>query len=291
MLMTMIQLPKRVIRFYGNVQYALGCIALKQITFLHMDKLNDPFDPYYYFETSFNEDYQEIVNFIQQNYKNHLLDFKQTLPKENWERAVNGMQEHLNNILINTYIFSTIEVIEEKHPKDNLYMWSHYGYGHRGVAIEFNTHLLAKSVLEQMKKQGATMNDLNGVWSKIIYQKEPPKITCEHIVHYVMDWDKTKLEKIMTQRFSSKSIIWETEKEWRLIWRNDETKLKILRLDLVDEAIATVYLGYRIADNFEDDIVFEMRRNFPKAEIFKAQKAKGKFGLEFERIAVAGDRN
>ncbi len=34
-------------RFYGNVQYALECIALKQITFLHIDKLNDPFDPYY----------------------------------------------------------------------------------------------------------------------------------------------------------------------------------------------------------------------------------------------------
>lgn len=81
-------------------------------------------------------------------------------------------------------------------------------------------------------------------------------------------------------------MIWESEKEWRLIWKNDETKLNILRLDLIDGSITAVYLGCRIADNFKDDIIFEMNLNFPKAEIFMARKAKGKFALEFERIAL-----
>ena len=76
----------------------LECVALKQITFLHVDKLNDPFDPYFFFETDFNEDYQEILGFIQKNYANNLVEFKQTLPRENWKRAVRSMQEHLNNI-------------------------------------------------------------------------------------------------------------------------------------------------------------------------------------------------
>lgn len=163
--------PNQVMRFYGNVQYALECIALKQITFLHIDKLNDPFDPYFYFETDFNDDYQEIINFIQHNNKNDLLNFKQTLPEEKWERALKGMREYLYNTLNNICVFSTIEIFEEKHPKDNLYMWSHYGYGHRGVAIEFNTYLLAKAVLSSMKNQKGATNNVNEVWSKIDYQR------------------------------------------------------------------------------------------------------------------------
>jgi hypothetical protein len=286
--MTMTQPPQRVMRFYGNVQYALEPIAFKQITFLHIDKLNDPFDPYYYFET---EDYQEIINYIQQHHANKLIDFKQILPKENWERAVKQIKEYLDWSSNNTFVLSTIEINEDKNPKDDLYMWSHYGNGHRGAAIEFDTTLLAKAVLEQMKKQHDTTNDINDVWSKIDYKKEPPKITCEQIVHYVMDLDKTKLEEVMVQRFSSKSVVWETEQEWRLMWRNDETRIKILKLDLMDDTIYAAYLGCRIADNIKDDFIFETKRHFPKAKIFKARKAKGKFALDFERIALPANAN
>lgn len=284
----MTQQPQRLMRFYGNVQYALESIALKQITFLHIDKLNDPFDPYYYFET---EDYHDIINYVQQHHAKNLIYFTQTLPKENWERAVKQIQEHLNWNSNNTFVFSTIEINEDKNPKDNLYMWSHYGNGHRGAAIEFDTSLLAKAVLKQIKKQDGITNDINEVWSKIDYKKEPTKITCEQIVHYVMDWDKTKLEKVMKQRLSSKSVVWETEQEWRLMWRNDETRLKILKLDLTDDTISAVYLGCRIADNIKDDFIFETKRHFPKAEIFKARKAKGKFALDFERIALPANAN
>lgn len=170
-------------------------------------------------------------------------------------------------------------------------MWSHYGNGHRGVAIKFNTHLLATAFFELLKKADDTTTDINSVWNEIIYQNEPQKITCEHIVHFIMDWDKTKLYKIMKQRLSSKSMLWETEKEWRLMWRNDETKLKILRLDLLDDTIIAIYLGCHIPDNIKDDFVFETKRHFPKAKIFKARMAKGKFALDFEQIAGPANSN
>lgn len=89
----------------------------------------------------------------------------------------------------------------------------------------------------------------------------------------------------MGLRLSSKSKGWEIEKEWRLMWRNDETRLKVLRLDLLDDTITAVYLGCRIADNIKDDFIFETKRHFPKAGIFKGREAKGKFALDFERIA------
>ena len=93
------------------------------------------------------------------------------------------------------------------------------------------------------------------------------------------------IEKIMNEIFSSKSMIWEAEKEWRLMWRNDETKLKFLRLNLLDESVVAIYLGCNIDSKAKSDFIFEITRNFPKAKIFKAKKEKGKFGLDFEQIA------
>ena len=146
------QIPKRVLRFYGNPQYALEDIERKQITFLHKDKLNDPFDPYYYFETDFNEDYQEIINYVKQNHPNNLENFRKTMPQAEFVRRIKIIIEELDRRSKRTFIFSTIDISEDNHQKDNLYMWSHYADGHRGVALEFDTQLLTKTALEQMKK-------------------------------------------------------------------------------------------------------------------------------------------
>ena len=37
--------PAAVTRFYGKVDYALDVIRNKQIAFVHVSLLNDPFDP------------------------------------------------------------------------------------------------------------------------------------------------------------------------------------------------------------------------------------------------------
>jgi hypothetical protein len=290
----MTQLPKYVVHFYREIEYALQCIAFKQITFLHREKLNDPFDLYYRFETDFDEDYETLINYVKQHHANYFQEFKQILPKENWESALMGMEKYLMNVRNNIFIFSSSETSEDNHVRNNLYMWSHYGNGHRGVAIQFDTFLLANAVLQQQEKLGCPKMTINDLWSKINYHDDLPDITCEHIFQYVMNSYNNELRKIMDIRFSSKSIGWEMEKEWRLIWLNDETKLKILRLNLLDGSVTAIYLGcnYPLGiDYMNDAIIFEARRHFPKAEIFKMKKKKGKFALEFEQIVVPADRN
>jgi len=47
--------PQQVTRFYGTVNYAMDVIKNKQIAFVHASMLNDPFDPYCFFETDFEE--------------------------------------------------------------------------------------------------------------------------------------------------------------------------------------------------------------------------------------------
>jgi hypothetical protein len=60
----MTAVPRSVVRFYGNTQYAAESIGFKEITFLHLDKLNDPFDPYFFFETDFSDSYSNLVDYV-----------------------------------------------------------------------------------------------------------------------------------------------------------------------------------------------------------------------------------
>jgi len=97
-------------------------------------------------------------------------------------------------------------------------------------------------------------------------------------------WLKTELGGIIQRISFSKSIGWKIENEWRLARTNNETTLKIQKIDLLDETITGVYLGCRISDNVKSDVIFETRHRFPNARIFVARKVKGDFSLEFEQL-------
>ncbi|MCX5712935.1 MAG: DUF2971 domain-containing protein [Candidatus Omnitrophica bacterium] len=233
--------PRHVIRFYSNLQYALESIGFKEMTFLHPDKLNDPFDPPFYFVTDFNKDYQALINYVRQHHSRDLQLFNDCFPKESWEKFVPDIEKYFNECRNHGFIFSTCEITNEEHPKDSLYMWSHYGCGHRGVAIEFDTALLARPVLKSLGIHGTEP------WVKIRYRSELPKITCESFFQTVKavindeSLDRTALFKITELTLSSKSIVWKKEKEWRLILANYETKLKVLKLGLEDDTITALY--------------------------------------------------
>ncbi len=244
--------PQHLMRFYGNCQYALESIAFKQITFLHIGKLNDPFDSNFSFDTDFEADYQTLLNYVQKHHAKDIQKFKERLPKRNWQQVLEDMDRFFNNQRNSTFIFSTSEISDEIHPENNLHMWGHYGNGHRGVAIEFDTSLLIKSVLE--KNPGGEKIDENKILFKIDYRKEIPKISCEHIFDYVVNAipkfkenssKEPKLAGILKERTSSKHINWIEEKEWRLMSQNVETMLKIQRFDLLADTITAVYLGFR----------------------------------------------
>jgi len=105
---------------------------------------------------------------------------------------------------------------------------------------------------------------------------------------------QTELAKTIRERLSLKSMVWEVEKEWRLMKQNDETKLKFQKVDLLDDTVTALYLGlhYKLIDDYKnDDFIFETQRNFPRAEMFKGKKRKGKFALDFERIAMPNNTN
>jgi len=288
--MCMHEMPQHVIRFYGNTDYALECIALKQITFVHVEKLNDPFDPVLDYATDFNGNYAALLSHVYKHHSSQLAFFKERLPEQNWKKIVAGLSNFETDIRAKLFVFSTCAVREESHPRDSLYMWGHYGNGHRGVAIEFNTTALAESVTKQ--------DDLNSEppWWKMEYAKDISRINCEEIIEFVLNAQPIadtlevygpKLHSKIRLKLRSKGEIWKNEDEWRLVWENDETKLKILRHDIPSSAITAVYLGCRAAEQeqLRNAFVYETQRHFPKANVFRANMRSGEYALDFEKIA------
>lgn len=283
--------PPRVVRFYGNTDYAMQAIGFREIAFVHADKLNDPFDPYFCFETDFGNSYAKLIDYVRQNHKEDIQKFSSRLSQESWDWLFNTITEDLTSMRNSTFILSTCavrELIEHPHPKDNLYMWSHYADGHRGVAIEFDTALLTKAVSMKNKELIGKESRADDVWDEIHYTKTLPKITCELIYEEVMAHDevaqrRTKFHEIMKLILRSKSIVWNKEDEWRLTKNNDETDLKIDRLPLLDdETITALYLGCRVSDPLKQSFKSQVKRSFPKAIVYRSKKVNGEFALKFE---------
>ena len=283
------KIPQQVIRFYGNTNYALECIALKQISFLHSDKLNDPFDPVLDYVTNFDDNYASLLSHIQEHNPAQLALFQEKLPEQNWREVVKNLSKLASKMREMMFIFSTCEVIKGNSPRDNLYMWGHYGNGHRGIAIEFDTNALGESLIKQESL------DIQSPWWKMDYIKEIPRIKCEDVIEFVLNANPDpinlesygpKLTDIIFQRLHAKGEVWVNENEWRLTLSNDETKLKFCRHDLPDNSITAVYLGCRTAEKNQggNDFIYETQRNFPKASVFRAKMKKGEYALEFEKI-------
>lgn len=284
------EMPQNVIRFYGNTDYALECIALKQITFVHVEKFNDPFDPVLDYVTDFNDDYATLLSHVQEHHSSQFDFFKETLTERRWTETVADWSNLARASRESMYVFSTCAVREGSHPRDSLYMWSHYGNGHRGVAIEFNTTALTELRIEQ----GVPKSEPR--WWKMDYKKEIPRIKCEDIIEFVLNPQPNadnlesygpKLASIMDQRLLSKGEVWKSEDEWRLVLENDETKLKIYRCNIPSSSVTAVYLGCRAAEQeqLRNAFVCETQRHYPNAGVFRANMRPGEYALDFERIA------
>lgn len=283
------EMPQLVVRFYGNTDYALECLAFRQITFIHVDKLNDPFDPLVDYVTDFNDSYEALLVQIQKSHPLEVALFKQRLPEQKWKEAIADWAALAKKMREQMFVFSTCAVTKETHPRDSLYMWGHYGNGHRGVAIEFNTTALSESFIKEAPAESEPP------WWKMDYKKVIPSIQCEDIIEFILNAQSNednleaygpKLTQSIKQRLHSKGDVWKSEAEWRLVWGNDETKLKIQRHDIPSSAVTAVYLGCRAAesDQLRNDFIFETKRNYPSAIVLRGCMRSGAYALDFERI-------
>jgi len=270
--------PKKVVRFYGNADFALETVALNEITFIHSDKFNDPFDPNYTVKNEFS-DHAELANWVKKHHPDFLDYFLKHFPASNNLNTVNEkVTKEIKKLFKNTYIFSTCKPMT-KYP-DRTYMWGHYGNGHRGVAIEFDLEKL-----QQLSWKGKRGDFLT---QEMEYHDNSPKISCEEYFEFMMfktkhpAFTERKIMEKLNKVFSWKHKDWELENEYRLMWRNDKTNLSFIRKPLMPATITSIYLGCRIDKKLAQKFEKEIRNKHPNANLYAARQNVDK--LEFERI-------
>lgn len=118
----------------------------------------------------------------------------------------------------------------------NILMWSHYASSHHGFCIGFYTEALLK------------LNTIDYI-GMVNYSASFP----------VTNFDASFDIKFYNQMFS-KSDLWAYEKEYRISKMHMSDRL----IQLPDEAIAEIYLGCQISEQFKNEIIQTVNiRNIP----------------------------
>jgi hypothetical protein len=63
--------PATLTRFYGNPCFGLDVLENLQVAFVRVTLLNDPFDPYGFFETEF-DGYLDLFRYVQKHHPRDL---------------------------------------------------------------------------------------------------------------------------------------------------------------------------------------------------------------------------
>jgi hypothetical protein len=292
--MTLDTTPVTVTRFYGTVDYALDVIRSKQIAFVHVSLLNDPFDPYCFFETDFEDKYPNLLRYVRQHHLKDMPWFRAQVTAQSWGKTVRELKEYLDALRKHTFMLSTSAPLAGLHPKDSLYMWGHYGNGHRGVAIEFDTAKVAAAVLEHHEKENGAPLQERTVWSKVEYAKAFASIAASDVFAFLKQEKDLELRRITARvetnldryyrRMSViKSDVWRSENEWRLMWRNLTAAPPVYKCPISRECVSNIFIG----QNFMGDVsefAKESNRVFPHSGVFHAVKRHGDLALDFVEI-------
>jgi hypothetical protein len=130
----MITAPASVTRFYGNTRFGLDVLENQQITLVRVTMLNDPFDPYGFFETDFGG-YMNLLKYVQTQHAKDRGWFRNYVTAQSWGRTERDLKAYMARLRKDTFVLCASAPAGQTHLQDNLYMWGHYGNGHRGLAI------------------------------------------------------------------------------------------------------------------------------------------------------------
>jgi hypothetical protein len=239
-----------------------------KIYFASPTQLNDPFDSKIlmrYDLCSKRELFELIKKSAPEEYQNINRKSRRrkylTLAKIRKKEIISN--PYLFNKRVADYMDNTIGIFSLTEKLTNLLLWSYYANGHKGFCVEFSAEKL-RELLINVYLKGISQSFI----VKIKYLSSYP------IIKPSMDY-----KELIELQFSSKSIDWSHEKEWRIITISGEKLVKI-----PPDIIKNVYFGLLATEaNIKSSIEILNKYN-PNVGLFKAEKKKYEFGLEFKKI-------
>ena len=282
--------PARLTRFYGNVAYGRDVFRTKEISFIHVSLMNDPFDPYFEFVNDFGDSYRDLMRWVANTHGASQAQWlKKIVPYEAWKNIVDDFRKKGDYLKSSTFLFCASSPKESAEPFQNLYMWGHYGAGHSGIAIEYDVNIVASSVLKHQVGLNPKQPKEQRLWTPIFYQDKIERLTAADFYNFFRAPVEQELETKIATHFNTisrtKSTVWQPEQEWRLMWRNDVTDSKVYRVPLLAGAVRRVFVGLKMDRELAKDIAAECKAAFPEAEVLKGAARPGEFALDFQSIA------
>jgi hypothetical protein len=274
--------PATVTRFYGNTRFGLNVLEDQQVALVRVTLLNDPLDPYGFFETDFGN-YIDLLRYVRANHPHDLGWFRIHVTAQSWGKTERDLQRYMTRLREDTFVLCASAPTETMHPKDNLYLWGHYGNGHRGLAIEYDTAALAEVVLGHHRSEGNAPLVGEEPWVQMDYARSFRPITAEDVFQFLKECnevdarrkrrpDETPLYTYYRQLSVIKSDVWRPENEWRLMWRSTTETGNIYKIPITGESIRAVYLGLAMSDEEKRQAV-DAVAHFPGAEVWSPPSA------------------
>ncbi len=284
-------IPKTVTRFYGKVEYALDVIATKSIAFIQNRLMNDPFDYYFFIETEF-ANRAEFLRWVELHQPDKLRFVRKIASYEGFTAGFERVKDAFNERRQSTYLFSTSAEDEDAHPKSNLYMWGHYGFGHRGIALEFDTTILAQSLLAHGDPESRLKLKVTDLWVKVDYRAQVTPLSHQAYLDFILSGPPSDdssespglsgIVSFLNQTLKTKHTVWSMEREWRLLWSND-SRGNVYHCPIQEGCVSGIYLGLRIDDEDKRRLLSTVESRMPDVPVFQAKKVKSKFALEWVR--------
>jgi hypothetical protein len=285
-------IPATVTRFYGNPRFALDLLENRQVALVRVTRLNDPFDPYGFLELDF-DGYAGLLRHVRQSHPNDRPWFRMSVTAQSWGRAEHDLKIYMQRLRSHTFVLCA-SAPGDVHPKNNLYMWGHYGNGHRGLAVEFDTSALGLAALAHHSSQHGDPLVDGQPWVKIDYADSFRAISAEDVFQFMRQEheidagerqtrEQTSLDRYYQQLSVIKSRVWQPENEWRLMWRSDTVTGDVYKIPVTPECIKALYFGLAISPDDAERVADVATRDYPNAEIWRATKRHGDLALAFRR--------
>ena len=176
--------------------------------------------------------------------------------REDWEKEAQGLR-----------LLCVCEI------NDNLLLWSNYTDSHRGVVFQ----------LECIKDLDVSLL----IADPVIYADEAPGMATDQ------EWMDsllglrpfTKVEHIWRRLVTTKSRVWEHEKEWRVVTERRPYENKGFEdIPFSPREISKVFLGCRISEQDKDDILGLLSGPFKHVEAYQAHQNRKMYKVDFERV-------
>jgi hypothetical protein len=86
--------PATVTRFYGNTSFGLDVLEDQQVALVRVTLLNDPFDPYGFFETDFGN-YVDLLKYVRANHPRDLRWFRGHVTAQSWGKTERDLRRYM----------------------------------------------------------------------------------------------------------------------------------------------------------------------------------------------------